>query len=66
MRATAWDELPLLLNVEDLRGRLGLSRQASYTLLHDHGLRLGRRMVVPKATVKAVLEREPTAAAGLR
>ncbi len=56
MRATSWDELPLLLKVEDLRERLGLSREQSYRLAHVHGRRVGGRMLVPKAAIRRVFE----------
>ena len=55
-RATNWDEVPLLLSVNDLREKIGLSRQHSYELAHVLGLRLGKRLVVPKHAMKKWME----------
>lgn len=57
-RATDWSQIPILLTVADLREKFGLSRQASYTLAHVLGLKVGKRLVVPKAAVQNWIERQ--------
>lgn len=50
-----WDQVPLLLRAEDLR-TLGLSRHASYELARVVGVRLGRRLIIPKEALRRWLE----------
>lgn len=48
---TNYDELPLFLNAQALGKLLGISRSASYELMHEKGfptLHIGGRIVVPK------------------
>ena len=48
---TSFDQLPLVLNADQLAKVLGISRANAYFLLHSKGfptLRIGKRMVVPK------------------
>ena len=48
---TSFDQLPLILNADQLAKVLGISRANAYVLLHSKGfptLRIGKRMVVPK------------------
>lgn len=59
-RATKWETLPLLLNVDDVRRCFGLSRHNAYALANLLGLRLGKRLVVPRARLQAYLEGEPS------
>lgn len=46
-----YDELPLFLNAQGVATLLGISRSASYELMHEKDfptLRIGSRIVVPK------------------
>lgn len=48
---TSYDQLPLMLNADEVARALGISRANAYTLMRSKGfptLRLGKRMVVPK------------------
>lgn len=51
-RAREWQDLPLLLGVAELRAGLGLTREQSYRLAHCLGIRLGRRLVIPKGKLR--------------
>ena len=47
-----YDELPLFLNAKMVAQLLGVSPSSAYELMHEKGfpaLRIGNRMVVPKA-----------------
>ena len=47
-----YDELPLFLNAKMVAKLLGVSPSSAYELMHEKGfpaLRIGNRMVVPKA-----------------
>lgn len=46
-----YDELPLMLNVVQVAGVLGISRAGAYELVHSEGfpaLKIGSRIVVPQ------------------
>ena len=46
-----YDELPLMLSVEDVEKVLGLSRINAYNICHSEGFpakRVGKRILVPK------------------
>ena len=48
----SYDELPLFLNAETVAKTLGVSPSSGYELMHTEGfpaLKIGSRMVVPKA-----------------
>ena len=48
---TSYDQLPLMLNADEVASALGISRANAYTLMRSKGfptLRIGKRMVVPK------------------
>ena len=48
---TQYDQLPIVLNADQLALALGISRAHAYQLMHSKGfptLRIGKRMLVPK------------------
>jgi excisionase family DNA binding protein len=48
---TNYDQLPIVLNADQLALALGISRANAYQLMHSKGfptLRIGKRMLVPK------------------
>ena len=48
---TSYDQLPLMLNANEVACALGISRANAYTLMRSKGfptLHIGKRMVVPK------------------
>ena len=50
-KITSYDQLPLILNAEDVAKILGISKSAVYGLFHMSGfptLRVGKRMLVPR------------------
>ncbi len=47
-RATNWEGLPLVMQIADVQEALGISRNKAYELAHLYGIRLGKRLVVPK------------------
>ena len=55
-----FDELPLVLNAENIRDVLGISVSSVYELMHEKGfpvLRIGTRMLVPKEQFKIWMEK---------
>ena len=61
---TSFDQLPLVLNADQLAKVLGISRANAYALLHSKGfptLRIGKRMVVPKDKLLEWLEHNTSA-----
>lgn len=47
----SYDELPLMLSVQEIAKVLGISSSSGYELMHTDGfpvLKIGSRMVVPK------------------
>lgn len=56
-----------LLDVKDLRRELGIGRDASYTLAHTLGRRVGRKLIVVRSELVAwLLERDQPATGGER
>lgn len=50
--ATTFDDLPLILNVNDVASILGISKVSAYELVKSKGfpvVRVGRRIKIPKA-----------------
>jgi len=48
---TSYEQLPLMLNADQLSETLGISRAGAYELMHSKGfptLRIGKRMMVSK------------------
>lgn len=48
---TSYEELPLLLNVKQLAGLLGVSESSAYELVQEDNfpsVRIGKRIVIPK------------------
>ena len=48
---THYDQLPIVLNADQLAQALGISRANAYQLMHSKGfptIRIGKRMLVPK------------------
>ena len=48
---TSFDELPVMLNADQLAQALNLSRAGAYQLMHSSSfptVRIGKRMLVPK------------------
>lgn len=48
---TSMEQLPIMLNADQLAQVLGISRAGAYQLMHAKGfptIRIGKRMVVPK------------------
>lgn len=51
-----YDELPLMLNAENVKDILGISISSAYELMKEKGfpsVRIGNRIVVPKEEFKA-------------
>ena len=49
MYYTSYDQLPLMLNAEDVQAVMHISRAAAYQLMHKEGfptIQMGRRIVV--------------------
>ena len=59
-RAKDWDDLPLLMSVTEIRSAIGLSKYNAYAVANAVGLRIGRRLMVPKATLRDWLENHAT------
>ncbi|TDA67705.1 MAG: DNA-binding protein [Clostridia bacterium] len=56
-----WDDLPLLLRVEDVAKLLQIGRNSAYDLCHRRGfpvVRVGRIFRVPKDGLKKWLEQQ--------
>ena len=52
---THYDQLPIVLNADQLAQALGISRANAYQLMHSKGfptLRIGKRMLVPKQVIR--------------
>ena len=48
---TSYDQLPIMLNADNIAQTLGISRAGAYELMHSEGfptLRIGKRMMVSK------------------
>lgn len=51
MRTKDIENLPYMLNAEEVADILGIARNSAYNLMHTEGfptIHIGRRMVVPK------------------
>ena len=51
MYYTSYDQVPLMLNAEDVQAVMHISRAAAYQLMHKDGfptIQMGRRIVVPR------------------
>lgn len=58
---TNYDQLPLVLNAEQLASFLNISRANAYTLLHRYDfptIRIGKRMMVQKDKMLAWLDQQ--------
>ena len=58
---TNYDQLPIMLNAEQIAQLLGISRAGAYQLMHTTGfplLRIGKRMVTPKEKLLKWIEDE--------
>ena len=56
---TNFDQLPLMLNADQLAQVLGISRAGAYQLMHAKGfpvIRIGKRMVIPKENLRKWLD----------
>lgn len=61
---TSYEQLPLMLNANQLAGILGISRAGAYELMHSKGfptLRIGKRMMVPKEQLARWVDRQSEA-----
>ena len=53
------EQLPIMLNADQIAQALGISRAGAYQLMHSKGfptVRIGKRMVVPKAQLLKWIE----------
>ena len=58
---THYDQLPLVLNADQLASFLNISRANAYTLLHRYDfptIRIGKRMMVQKDKLLAWLDKQ--------
>jgi hypothetical protein len=55
-RAKTWDDIPLCLSVADLQRCFSLSKHQSYTVANLIGIRLGKRLIIPKERFRSWLE----------
>lgn len=56
---TSYNQLPLMLNAEQVAGVLGISRAGAYQLFHQDGfpcVRLGKRMMVEREKLFAWID----------
>ena len=59
MKYVTYDQLPLMLNAEDVQAVMNISRAGAYQLMHREGfptIYIGKRMVVPRDKFLAWLE----------
>lgn len=59
--ATSFDDLPLILNVNDVASILAISRVSAYELVKSNGfpvVRVGRRIKIPKAAFIEWLDKQ--------
>ena len=57
---TSFDELPMMLNADQVSQALGISRAGAYQLMHTKGfptLKIGKRMVVAKEKLLVWIEK---------
>ena len=58
---TSYEQLPLMLNANQLATVLGISRAGAYELMHSKGfptLRIGKRMMVQKDQLARWIDRQ--------
>jgi len=58
---TSYEQLPLMLNANQLAAILGISRAGAYELMHSKGfptLRIGKRMMVQKDQLARWIDRQ--------
>ena len=58
---TSFDQLPIMLNADQLAEVLGISRAGAYQLMHAVDfptIRIGKRMVVPKEELRLWMNRK--------
>jgi len=58
---TSYEQLPLMLNANQLAALLGISRAGAYELMHSKGfptLRIGKRMMVNKDHLARWIDRQ--------
>jgi len=58
---TSYEQLPLMLNANQLAATLGISRAGAYELMHSKGfptLRIGKRMLVQKDQLARWIDRQ--------
>lgn len=51
MKYVTYEQLPLMLNAEDIQAVMNISRAGAYRLMHRedfHTITIGKRMVVPR------------------
>lgn len=56
----SFDELPMMLNADQVSQALGISRAGAYQLMHTNGfptLKIGKRMVVAKEKLLVWIEK---------
>ena len=57
---TNYEDLPLMLNAEDIQAVMNISRAGAYQLMHQEGfptIAIGKRMVVPRDKFLAWVEK---------
>ena len=57
---TSFDELPMMLNADQVSQALGISRAGAYQLMHTKGfptLKIGKRMVVAEEKLLVWIEK---------
>lgn len=58
---TSYEQLPLMLNAQQLCQVLGISISSAYELLNEKGfpsVRIGNRLIVPKEKLKEWIDRQ--------
>ena len=59
MKYITYDQLPLMLNAEDIQAVMNISRAGAYELVHKEGfpsLKIGSRIVIPKEKLIAWID----------
>lgn len=57
-RAKSWDDLPLLLSVPEVQEAIGLSKHHAYAVANSVGIHVGKRLLVPKDSLRAWMSSE--------
>ena len=58
-RFTSYEDLPIILNANQVASVLGISRSNAYALMHTDGfptLRIGKRLLVTKEKLRSWIE----------